>query len=136
MQPFQRSDNATSDLERLTMPDQDRIRGAVERLHLESLQWYTTLRRQFAEMAAKNPAWAMDRYGMELIETQEFVGLVGYCCTHVELLPAILEHSERILLRGDWQPRSACSMHNCLNQMKCLARCKLIKRLRAILAEE
>jgi hypothetical protein len=79
---------------------------------------------------------AMDRLGMEIAETECYAGLLYYGYRHLSDLPAVLEHSENVILRGDWQPVSPCSMHRALHQAQSLARCKFIKRLREVLNDD
>jgi tRNA C32,U32 (ribose-2'-O)-methylase TrmJ len=78
---------------------------------------------------------AMDRFGMEMAELEMFRGLMRHAHRNEDDLPAVLEHSENVILRGDWQPVSPCAMHRALHQAQSLARCKFVKRLREVLKD-
>jgi hypothetical protein len=69
---------------------------------------------------------AMDRLGMEIAETECYAGLLYYGYRHLSDLPAVLEHSENVILRGDWQ-RGGCPvpMHRALHQAQSLARLQI-----------
>jgi hypothetical protein len=113
------------------MPTQDVIKE-----RLKALDTATTESRMDLEIRFKSclsTAQAMDRYGMELAETEHFGALVFHALGHPDNLPGILAHQEMCVLRGDWQPVSPCAMHRALHQAQSLARCKFIKRLREVL---
>jgi hypothetical protein len=113
------------------MPTQEVITDRLKALEAATSQSRADLETQFK--ACLSTAQAMDRFGMELAETEFFGRLVHYALRNEDHLPGVLAHQEACVLRGDWQPVSPCAMHRALHQAQSLARCKFIKRLREVL---
>jgi hypothetical protein len=114
------------------MPTSLQVEERLKGLEAATAKSRNDLDERFGDCASISEA--MDRFGMELAETEFFGSLVGYALRHADDLTGILAHQEMCVLRGDWQPVSPCAMHRALHQAQSLARCKFIKRLREVLS--